>query len=131
MHDDSTSILRCYTEEAVSKSRREKGNYNGKKKQLSKKQQAHELKEVKSNSMEVDEALETNNENQTIDGSTLAEIPEEELIRELARRKSLKFKLAGAMKRMQNSKKDDIDPTGQVCTLDGRGGTIPCREVME
>jgi hypothetical protein len=28
-------------------------------------------------------------------------------------------------------KDDDDDPTGQVCSLNGGNGTIPCRELME
>ena len=120
MHDDSTAILRSYTEEALSKSRREKGNGNKKRQK-----QPNESDNLKpSDACNINK---TESNSLTSKGSVLlGDIPEEDLIKELARRKALKFKLAEAMKKM-----DNIDPTGQVCTLDGRGGTIPCRELME
>jgi hypothetical protein len=49
---------------------------------------------------------------------------------ELARRKAEKYRLAGAMSRHVEDG-GPVDPTGQVCTLDGRDGNIPCRELME
>jgi tRNA(Ile)-lysidine synthase TilS/MesJ len=127
MHDDSTAILRSYTEEALSKSRREKGNGNG-----NKKRQKQPNESDNSKPSDACNVNKTESNGLTSNGSVLlGDIPEEDLIKELARRKALKFKLAEAMKKMENSKVDDIDPTGQVCTLDGRGGTIPCRELME
>ena len=135
MHDDSTAILRCYTEEAVSKSRRKKGN--GKKERQNEQEQENSNSKANdscNHDMEMDATTtKTETGGQTCDRSlqVLSDIPTEDLIKELARRKALKFRLGGSMKRMDNSKVDDIDPTGQVCTLDGRGGTIPCRELME
>lgn len=59
---------------------------------------------------------------------SLASATEEQLIVELARRRAAKFQLSGSMKRLTE---DNDDPTGQVCTLNGDNGTIPCRELME
>ena len=61
--------------------------------------------------------------------SSLAGASEEELVRELARRRAERFRLAGAMGRINGD--DEPDPTGQVCSLNGGNGTIPCRELME
>ena len=61
--------------------------------------------------------------------SSLADASEEELVRELARRRAERFRLAGAMGRLNGD--DEPDPTGQVCSLNGGNGTIPCRELME
>ena len=60
----------------------------------------------------------------------ISKASEEELVRELAKRRAERFRLAGAMKRLSDDK-DDVDPTGQVCTLNGGDGSIPCRELME
>ena len=58
----------------------------------------------------------------------LADASEDELVRELARRKADRYRLTGSM---QKRLVDPEDPTGQVCTLNGGNGTIPCRELME
>lgn len=60
----------------------------------------------------------------------LADYSDEALVRELARRRAEKYRLAGAMKVVGNDE-DDYDPTGQVCTLNGGNDSIPCRELME
>mmetsp|Transcript_17781 Transcript_17781/g.40627 ORF Transcript_17781/g.40627 Transcript_17781/m.40627 type:complete len:128 (+) Transcript_17781:551-934(+) len=123
MHDDATAIMRSYTEEAIAKSR----------KGVKKKPSDFKKKGTKSN---------TNNgqgkpsiETETINGSSnansmkLEEASEEMLIRELARRRATKYRLAGAM--AMHSPDNQDDPTGQVCSLNGGNGTIPCRELME
>ena len=125
-HDDTTAIMRCYTEEAVSKSR----------KVATKKTKAMERKKEKSikddtETMQIDQTKSANLQNTTENKSNhnlLAEFSENDLIKELARRKASKHKLSGSY---QGQGSDDVDPTGQVCTLDGRNGTIPCRELME
>ena len=116
MHDDSTAILRSYTEEALAKSR--KGN-KGKNSRVPK---AAKLK--------TDGEVQAENEPTTTQNipSSLKDASEEELIRELARRRAERFRLAGAM---PGRSSDDHDPTGQVCTLNGGNGSIPCRELME
>ena len=60
----------------------------------------------------------------------LQDFSEEELVRELAKRRAEKFRLAGAS---PQNKRDGLpdDPTGQFCTLNGGDGSIPCRELME
>ena len=64
--------------------------------------------------------------------ANLSEFSDDELLKELARRKADKYRLSGAMKRLGD---DDgggpADLTGQVCTLNGENGTIPCYELME
>ncbi len=104
MHDDATSILRCYTDEVVSKSR----------------------KNAKVSTRVVD------NEDTKISTDSLTKISEDELIKELARRKADRFRLSGSMKRADDSDMSGIpDPTGQMCSLNGGNGTIPCTELME
>jgi len=62
---------------------------------------------------------------------------EEELIAELAKRKAAKFKRSGAMKQSSSNKKGagehmlPEDGTGQMCSLTGGEGMIPCSELME
>ena len=126
MHDDATAIMRSYTEEAIAKSRK------GIKKKPS---------DFKKNNLRVNGKMEditaeqgkNPNTNLSTDDSiakiSLDEASEEMLVRELARRRANKYRLAGAM--AMHAPENPDDPTGQVCTLDGRNGTIPCRELME
>ena len=118
MHDDATAIMRSYTEEAIAKSRK------GIKKKPS---------DFKKNIRVTAEQGKNPNTNLSTDDSiakiSLDEASEEMLVRELARRRANKYRLAGAMAMHAPDIPDD--PTGQVCTLDGRNGTIPCRELME
>ena len=147
MHDDSTAILRCYTEEAVAKSRKACPNGNGGKGTKGKKGRKHRREDGgKDEGGGEDGAssvarLETLSGSGLTDGSgkvdstkgkvfSLADVSEEELVKELARRRAERFKLSGANK-AGVPKKDDVDPTGQVCTIDGSGGTITCRDLME
>lgn len=107
MHDDATAILRSYTEEALDKSRKE----------------SH--KKIRS----TDTTYQTEEEKKTCGSeSGLGDFSDDALVKELARRRAQKHRLAGAMKRVDD---DDDDPTGQVCTLNGGNGSIPCRELME
>jgi selenocysteine lyase/cysteine desulfurase/tRNA(Ile)-lysidine synthase TilS/MesJ len=124
MHEDATAILRCYTEETVARSRKE----NHKKvKPFTRTNGDASVKETEND----DSANQVHAEKRT--ALTLAEASEEDLIRELSRRKAEQFRLSGAMGRMEEE--DDAhlppDPTGQVCTLNGGQGSIPCRELME
>jgi hypothetical protein len=128
MHDDSTSIMRSYTETTLAKSRK----VPPKQKKKSPQRQDEKIMEVDNNSSS------TNNGSQN--GSTvtnsLASASEEELIAELARRRAIKYKLAGASKRLPDNNtsaaEESIeDPTGQMCSLNGGDGMIPCRELME
>ena len=70
-------------------------------------------------------------------GLSLADATEEELVKELARRRAERFRLSGAMKRGGGGGDgvgvgdDASDPTGQVCSLRGGPGSIPCSELME
>lgn len=127
MHDDLTPILRGYTEEVVSKRR------------------THRKNPVQDVSAECDVAqshlpLQNGNgskkhglpEKSTVSDAvaSLQEFSEEELVIELARRKAKK---AREMKSSCNE--NDLsyipDPTGQVCSLNGGNGSIPCSELME
>lgn len=106
MHDDATSILRCYTDEVVSKSR-------------------------KNNNQEVMCSADQENLKRTT-SEVLGEVTEEDLVKELARRKADRFRLSGSMKRVDDGDESGIpDPTGQMCSLNGGNGTIPCVELME
>ena len=64
----------------------------------------------------------------------LAMVSDEDLIMEIARRKAEKFRLFNSIKKSGVSHNTDgfpQDPTGQVCSLNGGNGSIPCRELME
>jgi len=126
MHDDSTAILRSYLEETVAKSR--KVPYQGRKGKGKSNNDcpSEEKKESELPSHPV--AEESASPSASI---SLASATEEQLVAELARRRAAKFALSGAMKRLPGGDGDDDDPTGQVCSLLGGNGTIPCRELME
>ena len=131
-HDDTTAIMRCYTEEAVAKSRKvatkkTKAMERKKEKSTEKDIETMQLDETKSAKSAKSATLQNSTENKS-GISSLAEFSEQDLVKELARRKASKHKLSGSY---QGQGGDDVDPTGQVCTLDGRNGTIPCRELME
>lgn len=142
MHEDSTSIMRYYTEETVAKTRKEPGQkkkfFNYKPKVIKPTDTTVE-DEKKSNEdgVSLNKMLEESVKNETpedgIDpnlAKSLADASEQDLVAELARRRSSKFKLYGSMKRLGEDEDDD-DPTGQVCTLNGDKGSIPCYELME
>jgi len=112
MHDESTALLRSYTEEALAKSRKD-----DRKKGRSDPAPEEEKKE---NGIDMDPE-------RVVDG--LEAFSDADLVRELARRRADRYRLAGAMKRVDDD--EPYDPTGQMCTLNGGNGTIPCRELME
>lgn len=114
MHDDATAILRSYAEEALAKSRKDDH----------KKSRTHgvEEEEKKENGTEMD------TESESAFGG-LSSLSDDQLVRELSRRRADRYRLAGAMKRVDDD--EPYDPTGQVCSLNGGNGTIPCRELME
>jgi len=116
MHNDMASILRGYTEEAVSRSRKEP--HNGKKKQ-SQKEAAPDARDVV-----MEGANETSTEITVGTASSFANFSDDQLMMELAMRKANRY-------HQPTPKGDKDDPTGQVCTLNGGNGTIPCRELME
>lgn len=118
MHDDATAILRSYTEEALAKSRKYPKGTNGKPKPSP--FQKTETSDTPTDPEKQDYVNQSK--------FSLQELSEEQLVRELARRRAERFRLAGAM---PGAKTDEIDPTGQVCTLNGGEGSIPCRELME
>merc|ERR1719223_201369 len=111
MHDDATAILRSYTEEALAKSRKE-NRKKGSKKQPD---------------QEDDTALAEKSRTNPDNAMLLHDCSEEELTRELARRRAEKFRLAGASP--QDKRGLLVDPTGQVCSLNGGDGSIPCQEL--
>jgi tRNA(Ile)-lysidine synthase TilS/MesJ len=116
MHDESTAILRCYTEEAVSKSRKK---YDMKIMQKKSKMDLEDKDEI--NTVDIIQEPDVS--------KSLSEFTEEELVRELARRKANTYRLSGAMKRLPGDEEEG-DPLGQSCSLDGGGDCIPCRELM-
>jgi len=121
MRDEATAILRCYTEEAVANSKREeKFSRNGK-------SQLRTEGSLTGNEVDADIKSSTN----IVD--TLACLSDDDLLKEVARRKALQYRLHGAMKRFGETEDPtlDMDPTGQMCTVDGRDGTIQCRDLFE
>ncbi|KAL9191565.1 hypothetical protein ACHAXT_001271 [Thalassiosira profunda] len=127
MHDDSTSIMRSYLEETIAKSRKVPGK--------SKKAKGTNVG-ASNGSEEHKRTFPTNGDVSSKNASSLESATEEELVAELARRRAAKYKLSGAMKRLPYGGEvtgDTLpeDATGQVCTVDGRDGTIRCTELME
>lgn len=114
MHDDMSAILRSYTEEVVSRSR--KVSYREKK-------AAEVFDDSTSN------AGRTNLSTEPLVFANISDLSEETLLRELARRKAERYKNTIS----ESCPKADglSDPTGQMCTLNGGNGTIPCKELME
>lgn len=118
MHDDATAIMRSYTEEAIAKSR----------KGVKKKPSDFKKKDVGSNGG-AEQVMNGSADDHSSKMISLGEASEEMLVRELARRRADKFRLAGAM--ALHVPDNQGDPTGQMCSLNGGNGTIPCRELME
>lgn len=118
MHDDMAAILRCYTESTLSKSRK---NNNKRKRQRG----------------DDEPSIVTNKaDDQAPPLASLQQLSDDDLVLELARRKAEKYRLAGAMKRIEDNEdiggtKQPVDLTGQVCSLKGGDGSIPCCELME
>jgi hypothetical protein len=133
MHEDATAILRCYTEEAVSKSKKE-----NRKKVYPDRPNKDVVKREEQNADGINNADEevagcTDGHDEKRPRVSLAEASDDDLLMELARRKADKFRLSGSMQKFVAG--DDVDdgpdPTGQVCSLNGGPGSIPCRELME
>ena len=138
MHEDSTAILRCYTEEAVARTRKENHKAvkmtGGKKQTHGKGTNGEEKKDDAFSSMCISQDADVEENETKRVKLMLANASEDELIKELARRRAEQFRLSGSMKRLVKGEEDDgfaEDLTGQVCTLNGGHGSIPCRELME
>jgi len=115
MHDDMSAILRSYTEEVVARSR--KKPFGGKK--------------VPGNSAaaETEKGMVAPAEEAAT--TRLCDATDEELVRELARRKAKRHTGMKADAEQDPASNEISDPTGQVCTLNGGNGSIPCSELME
>lgn len=119
MHDDSTAIMRSYLEDTIAKSRKVPGN---KKAKITNGSNGPNIEQKATSGTDVSCSL------------SLENATEEELVAELARRRASKYKLSGAMKRLNDDADGDAlpeDATGQMCSLTGGDGMIPCRELME
>jgi hypothetical protein len=146
MHDDMTSLMRSYLEEALEKSRKEESNNKkgGKKKKRGDSGDSQMTGGVDNDTGDAGDgnrtAPELRNEMKELGpnhpAKLLADASEDDLIAELARRRAKKYKWSGASpdnKRGEGGDEDDgmmEDPTGQVCSLNGGDGMIPCRELM-
>jgi len=125
MHDDLAPILRGYTEEILAKSRKVPHQSKGER-------SAQRNGKGNSESQIASDAT-LSPETKQLVNVALADASEKDLIRELARRRAEKHR----QKEKAHKAKDDEDmtgipdPTGQVCTLNGGNGSIPCRELME
>jgi hypothetical protein len=109
MHDDMSAILRSYTEEVVSRS----------------KKKPYRLDEQSSKHGNTATVGPWSSEKRNLGDAT-----DEELLREITRRRIAKYKknnMVGHEAEANNSS----DPTGQTCSLLGGNGSIPCRELME
>lgn len=129
MHDDSTAIMRSYLEDTIAKSR--KVPVKPKRAKIT-----NDSNDMRQNSDSFSNNGDSNKGSIRNNGTSLSSASEEELIAELARRKAAKHKLSGAMKRLpadDNGNADNLpeDATGQMCSLTGGDGMIPCRELME
>lgn len=126
MHDDMTAILKSYTEEALSKSRKEQGPGKSKKRKHEAESDATQSPPVIATDAK---EIKRSDESLSLD---LARASEDDLLRELAKRRAARYKTYGAMKTDERVREgNDIDMTGQVCTMDGENGTIRCYELME
>lgn len=137
MHDESTAILRCYLEETLARGKKDNSPKDAGKGRKGKRVAVNVMSEEKKGDQGDVQTEDTKpaplpeaGHDQKRVKTSLAEASEEDLMMELARRKAEKYRLAGAMSRRVEDG-GPVDPTGQVCTLDGRDGTIPCRELME
>jgi hypothetical protein len=135
MHDDSTSIMRSYLEETIAKSRKIPDLSKGG--QVANGLNAENV-QSEGNRCTTSVLSTTGAPFETIQNArqSLASATEDELVAELARRRARKYKLSGAMKRLpiDNEAYDGTlppDETGQMCSLTGGDGMIPCKELME
>jgi hypothetical protein len=109
MHDDMSAILRSYTEEVVSKSKKKPHRLDGQSSKHGKTTIVGPL---------------------LCEKRSLSDATDEDLLREITRRRIARYK--------ENNKvvfgaelSGPSDPTGQTCSLLGGNGSIPCRELME
>jgi len=146
MHDDMTSLMRSYLEEALEKSRKEEKNNNKGGKKMKRGDNRDGEKAGGADNETGDDAGDAKGtapeptEKKVLgpgqSAKLLADASEDDLIAELARRRAMKYKWSGASpdnKRGEGGDEDDSmmeDPTGQVCSLNGGDGMIPCRELM-
>ena len=131
MHDDSTAIMRSYLEETIAKSRKIPEKL--------KVEQATNGSTIKADGKgtectATDHAIELSSK--CSQSTLLSSATEEELIAELARRRAIDYRQSGAMKRLPDDNGASVctlpaDETGQMCSLTGGDGMIPCRELME
>lgn len=98
MHSDMESILRCYTEEAVSKSRKIQG--------AGKKGRRRNCDDEENKKAPTKVHLPTLIEKEV--EKIVENISDEQLLKELNRRKARKFRLAGAMKRKDENEDSQI-----------------------
>ena len=110
MHDDMAAILRAYTEEAISRSRK----IPWKERNGSHKPSTDHVPDESANKRP---------------SFSLADVSDDELVLEFARRKAAKhLKITTNTEGAENT---IPDLTGQVCTLNGGNESIPCYELME
>lgn len=117
MHDDAAGILRSMTEEIAAKSRKEKGS----------KKATRDISGSNGDAcgLHAPQSLE-------LDSVSICQASDDDLIRELARRRADRSRQPRASNRWTNYVATCIpDPTGQICSLNGGTETIPCRELME
>ena len=128
LHEDSTSIMRCYTEETVAKSRKEPGKpkkfYDYKPTEVTRATINSQEKIDKNTSLSLNE---TNDDVQDHALKSLSDISDEVLVSELARRRASGYRLHGAMQCLAT---DDDDKSEYVCTLNEGMGSVPCHELM-
>ena len=139
MHDDMTSLMRSYLEEALEKSRKEDGNNSKGKKKKKRGGVDNDTGDAKEKRVVPSDPPKKEGPGPKMATKLLSDASEDDLIAELARRKAEKYKWSGASpdnKREGGPSGNDDDgmmmedPTGQVCSLNGGDGSIPCRELM-
>jgi hypothetical protein len=141
MHDDLSPILRAYTDSVVAKSRSKKRivpsleipepQSNGSCQTDDNGIIVHPAKSV---SPDTTSKLHSNDPiSSSVNGGAvdLANFTDEDLILELAKRKRNRLLQPKVSNNSDPNGNDVMDPTGQICTLNGGNGTIPCRELME
>jgi hypothetical protein len=126
MHDDSTAIMRSYLEETIAKSRK-----IPEKSKVGKVTSGFNSDDVQPKEARCTITVDVEVSSEASTRLLLSSATEEELVAELARRRTDKYKLAGAMRRLPNDSTLPPDETGQMCSLTGGDGMIPCSELME
>lgn len=120
MHPHSEAVMHSFTEDAVSKSRKkwtrpkvveESGTHNG---TVRGKGDWNVVETLENNNI-------NDNNNETSGQKVLADLSDEDLMAELARRRSARFRLAGAMKSIHHSESDPSNISSS-CEIGGGGG---------